>query len=524
MDDWDVKGQERLVPLDLVMDYPVEWEFWRVLRDLIQNFYDSIGYKQFHREFEYQYTSEKDGAITLIMKSRNHPFSFEWLTYFGGSTKTGKEGYIGTYGEGFKVSALCLVRMGCTFTMESQDWKLSPCIYTKEIDGRKTRMLGYHIWDRKDDGATTLIVRGIGASHQKEIEEGLLNFFYPENPLFGKELADTKDYAIYERSKMRIPDRSIWPEQERGLLYFRYLARGILPFPLIILAKTQKQESIEKRDRDTLYPFQVPALVYKVAKSMSPEDSYVLLNRLKKYWADVPIISKKEVVSLNTWYYVICQLVRNISDDSRLPEKLLQEHPNLLWLERTGFDAQLNKSICRAREWHHAIGGKEKIVSPVFRLLGVPSLREQYRTYMEQTAFITPDSQQMEMGKILADTYEQIVPEHLHQEETPPLIIIGSYKGSPMEFCRREYGKKRKRGEINRKYQVERIVMEPSDYERARFRESFLKYCMGRFRAFGTDRSDRMTMLLTHLGSWMYRNRSILEEAQKKWEAAADET
>ena len=66
--------------------------------------------------------------------------------------------------------------------------------------------------------------------------------------------------------------------------------------------------------------------------------------------------------------------------------------------------------------------------------------------------------------------------------------------------------------------------MEPSDYERARFRESFLKYCMGRFRAFGTDRSDRMTMLLTHLGSWMYRNRSILEEAQKKWEAAADET
>ena len=49
MDDWDVKGQERLVPLDLVMDYPVEWEFWRVLRDLIQNFYDSIGYKQFHR-------------------------------------------------------------------------------------------------------------------------------------------------------------------------------------------------------------------------------------------------------------------------------------------------------------------------------------------------------------------------------------------------------------------------------------------------------------------------------------------
>lgn len=26
------------VPLDLVMDYPVNWEFWRVLRDLIRTF------------------------------------------------------------------------------------------------------------------------------------------------------------------------------------------------------------------------------------------------------------------------------------------------------------------------------------------------------------------------------------------------------------------------------------------------------------------------------------------------------
>ena len=39
------KRNRYLVPLDLVMDYPVNWEFWRILRDLIQNFYDSIGYE-----------------------------------------------------------------------------------------------------------------------------------------------------------------------------------------------------------------------------------------------------------------------------------------------------------------------------------------------------------------------------------------------------------------------------------------------------------------------------------------------
>ena len=46
------KRNRYLVPLDLVMDYPVNWEFWRILRDLIQNFYDSIGYENFHKEFD----------------------------------------------------------------------------------------------------------------------------------------------------------------------------------------------------------------------------------------------------------------------------------------------------------------------------------------------------------------------------------------------------------------------------------------------------------------------------------------
>lgn len=136
------KRNRYLVPLDLVMDYPVNWEFWRILRDLIQNFYDSIGYENFHKEFDYNHTVDKTGNITLTMKTKNHPFSYEWLTYFGGSTKTGQEGYVGNYGEGFKLCALCLVRMGCDFIMESQNWKLRPQVYTKKIDGQNTRMLG----------------------------------------------------------------------------------------------------------------------------------------------------------------------------------------------------------------------------------------------------------------------------------------------------------------------------------------------------------------------------------------------
>ena len=35
--------REKLIRLGIALDYPVQWKFERVLRDLIQNFYDSIG-------------------------------------------------------------------------------------------------------------------------------------------------------------------------------------------------------------------------------------------------------------------------------------------------------------------------------------------------------------------------------------------------------------------------------------------------------------------------------------------------
>ena len=39
-----------LIKLGIAMDYPVEWDFERILRDLIQNFYDSIGCENFAKE------------------------------------------------------------------------------------------------------------------------------------------------------------------------------------------------------------------------------------------------------------------------------------------------------------------------------------------------------------------------------------------------------------------------------------------------------------------------------------------
>ena len=34
-----------IIPLNLVVDYPVQWSRFKVLRDFLQNFYDALGYE-----------------------------------------------------------------------------------------------------------------------------------------------------------------------------------------------------------------------------------------------------------------------------------------------------------------------------------------------------------------------------------------------------------------------------------------------------------------------------------------------
>ena len=230
-------------------------------------------------------------------------------------------------------------------------------------------------------------------------------------------------------------------------------------------------------------------------------------------------------MDLNTWYYVVCQLVRNMAKDDGIRERFVKDYPALLYMERTGSDPAQNRKILQAKEWHRSSGKKEQLVNPIFRLLGVPSLLEVYRVHVEQAILSKPDVKQNRMGDILEEAYETIVQANLGQDEVPPKIMISNDDNrNPMEFCSREYGQKRKRRRISRKYRVENILLKPEDYSVDCFPETFVKYCKGRFRAFGTDRSERMTVLLTYLGSWMYENRQELKNAEKRWKEAADAT
>jgi hypothetical protein len=113
---------KRTIPLNLVYDYPVRWSKYKVLRDFVQNFYDSIGYREWSSRFKYSYKQGK-----LSMTALDVSFSYEWLVPIGASTKRdGSNAYAGYFGEGFKIAALNALReYNWDVCAGSSDWQIT---------------------------------------------------------------------------------------------------------------------------------------------------------------------------------------------------------------------------------------------------------------------------------------------------------------------------------------------------------------------------------------------------------------
>ena len=96
---------------------------------------------------------------------------------------------------------------------------------------------------------------------------------------------------------------------------------------------------------------------------------------------------QKRALDLDTWYYVVCQLVRNIATDHQLVNRFHSEYPRLI-LDRISSDNIKNRKIKRAKEWSYYSTNKEKLVNPIFRLLRVPSLIEKYQEDMKTEVYL----------------------------------------------------------------------------------------------------------------------------------------
>ena len=532
-----------VIPLGIAMDYQVNWNMHRIIRDFIQNFYDSIGCEQFADEFQYEWNIEegkgyslfgrqKENTLHIMMRTKGHSFSYEWLTCLGGSTKTGKAGYAGEYGEGFKIAMLCLMKLGGDAVMSSGGWELRPCEYAAEIDGKEIRMFGYEMAEREDDGFTMLELDGISASEDniRYAEEALLEFFYPQNKLLAEQIEEGDGYALYDRSAMRVPCTESGDVQ--GVFYYKYIARGRLPFSAVIHLTKKTCDFDHDRSRNILSEATVVGAVYEMAEKLSPEASYWLLQKMKGQWKDLPVFERNQYADLNTWYYVICQLIRNVCSDDKWMERFAQEYPleAYAYIERLESDNAKNRLLREARRWFEQkcrTERRRRLVNPTFRLLGVSSVLQEYVEGKDKR-YREPDAKEAERGELITACARDIIPA-LECEEYVPKIVVhtGTEKkgrGYPHygilpyaeTMTRRVFSQKDEKYHI--KYCVEKVVMEEEDLTAAaEFQKVLLKYIGACMNMYGAERSEHFNGMLTEVGAMLYCSRDRVKMYEERW-------
>ncbi len=47
--------KNKIIPLNIVMTYPVRWNKYKIIRDFQQNFYDAAGFQHWKKRFKYKY-------------------------------------------------------------------------------------------------------------------------------------------------------------------------------------------------------------------------------------------------------------------------------------------------------------------------------------------------------------------------------------------------------------------------------------------------------------------------------------
>ena len=374
--------------------------------------------------------------------------------------------------------------------------------------------MAYDLTQRADDEETTLIIEKISMEYLEVIKGGMLDFYYLENPLLGKLICSHENYIIHERSDMRIPCAQ-WDCNLKGIYFQRFLARGRFPFPIVIINRQRGELSQESRKRRTYYPFEVIHLLFYMTLDMEAAESYQMLMIMKDYWNDLP----KEQFDIYTWYHVVNQLVKNVSKSEEYTELFQRENPNLVYVERKGIDRKRDSIIENAQRWARECEDKRRKVNPVFRLMQLPSLVEEYECIWQQSYRELTEIEIKRMH-ILQAVVRRAFWDFLPVEQLPDIVLVKDGERNPgaLAFAEKCYGKKQ-RNQLRQpyKYRILKAVMEEQDMLGTSFEEALLKYVDILCHCFGTDKNATVNSMLTECGGIFLLCREEIQVAKEKW-------
>ncbi|MDO4805072.1 MAG: hypothetical protein Q4A32_09675 [Lachnospiraceae bacterium] len=362
---------------------------------------------------------------------------------------------------------------------------------------------------RSDDGTTRLRITNM----RKECDEPFLAtgesltnyFFYPENPLIGSLIVQDEKISFYRRTQMPCPSKWFDPDF-RGILFINNFARARLDIPFVVNLKADMRAS-DSRKRDVFGTSKAIRKISSAAKDLCPNASYTLLCELGSIWSNTP----RNYKDILTWYFFICQLVRNVATDESLSARFREAHDDLYYLERKSSDRRRNVLIENTRKWIEESGIKRtNIVNPIFRLLGAKPLTDMYEAEV-LSEYKSATEHELKRADFLFAFVESLFGRNFFYETRPELYISDKSNADSLQFSERDYSKS------SRRYKLGKIICRRTLLTESGFEEAVVAFVNILAESFSTKRSKKRAYVLTLLGELLISGSKWVTAARNAW-------
>ena len=237
-------------------------------------------------------------------------------------------------------------------------------------------------------------------------------------------------------------------------------------------------EDSESRKREILADYDAWRILNIIVDEMDAATSYQILMDMEDHWN----AQKCSRYKWETWYYFVCQLVRNVKKSEEYTRKFREKY--------------------------------EGIVNPIFRFLGAESLVERYQV-QRLKGYKVPDALQEEKIRFLCSVFHAVIP---YVIETEKIEFKVSHENTvqidPLQFSEKIYSSDKKNG----KYKINKVILNSEDFKEGAFQDTFIKMADILLHTYGSSRSEKLNVLLTHMGEYIIKNRRLLKKAEEKWD------
>lgn len=512
-------GKSAVCSLSLIFDYPVRWSKYKVLRDLIQNFYDAIGHSRWQQRFRWRI---ENGCLYLLAQKVG--FSYEWLLHIGASTKRESPGqYAGYFGEGFKIAALCALRdFGWQLELASRDWELKVITGITEVEKQPLTTLGYRIWSPLPPCSdTALCIYPFQELDKPLLESVLLSFYYEQNPLLGETLWSGQEGAVHLRTKVRKPSDypSTYDARGEGIVFASYQALGSFEFPLVVALHRCRPAD---RDRSSFYRMDVVSVLKSVSRLLTPEAAYRVLEIFKPEWYRYPT----KDYDFDSNYPIVCGLIERLSRDQKQVDRFRVSYPHLLVAERVARkDVRRYNRRRQARSWMSERPERFRLVQDGFLRLGYPSLEALCETHDGFNVVREPTPAEREPLSLLEETALQLFGRLFDLPEFPPCRIlkngVGVWMG--MAECVPVREANRSGSGWGRRFGLPYIALKQYLLSPGLGGEALSTYLHELAHMFGPDGSARFSHALTEALRISIARAEEIREFQCRWDKACRE-